>query len=101
MSLPRPLVDHIIIQNIIIMVESTGVRGPTLARLAMVLVWQRAVNRQPGSRSITRRAGAPLLISFQIFDIFEIFEISTKISTFGKHLAPIELFYGIIISLFK
>ena len=41
--------------------KSTGVRGPTLARLAMVLVllsigntpalWQRAVNRQPGSRS--------------------------------------------------
>jgi len=56
-----------------IMVKSTGVRGSTLARLAMVLVllsirdtpalrvtdqskvswlplWQRAVNRQPGSR---------------------------------------------------
>ena len=58
------------------MVESTGVRGSTLARLATVLVllsigntpalrvitlrgknpllyelWQRAVNRQPGSRS--------------------------------------------------
>jgi hypothetical protein len=49
---------------------------------------------------ITRRAGAPLLISFQIFDIFEIFEISTKITTFEKHLAPIELFHGIIISLF-
>ena len=39
------------------MVESTGVRGSTLARLAMVLVWQRAVNRQPGSRARTRRAG--------------------------------------------
>ena len=37
--------------NNIFMVKTTGVRGPTLARLAMVLVWQRAVNRQPGSRS--------------------------------------------------
>ena len=40
-----------IIKNNIFMVKSTGVRGPSLARLAMVLVWQRAVNRQPGSRS--------------------------------------------------
>ena len=51
MSLLRPLVDDISIKNIIFMVTTTGVRGPTLARLATVLVWQRAVNRQPGSRS--------------------------------------------------
>ena len=50
-GLPRTLADDIILQNIIIMVKSTVVRGPSLARLAMVLVWQRAVNRQPGSRS--------------------------------------------------
>ena len=40
-----------IIQNNIFMVKTIYVRGPTLARLAMVLEWQRAVNRQPGSRS--------------------------------------------------
>ena len=51
MSLLRPLVDDISIKNIISMVKTIYVRGPTLSRLAMVLVWQRAVNRQPGSRS--------------------------------------------------
>ena len=49
-GLPRPL-DDILIKNNILMVKSICMRGPTLARLAMVLVWQRAVNRQPGSRS--------------------------------------------------
>ena len=33
------------------MVESTVVRGPSLARLALVLAWQRAANRQPGSHA--------------------------------------------------
>ena len=51
MSLLRTLVDGFLIKNNICIVKTTGVRGPTLARLAMVLVWQRAVNRQPGSRS--------------------------------------------------
>ena len=59
--IPEHLSDTEIIWNNISMVKSTGVRGSTLARLAMVLVllsigntpalWQRAVNRQPGSRS--------------------------------------------------
>ena len=38
MSLSRPLVDAIFIQNNIFMVMSICVRGPTLARLATVLV---------------------------------------------------------------
>ena len=38
MSLSRPPVDHCFIQNVFIMVQSTGVRAPSLARLAMVLV---------------------------------------------------------------
>ena len=38
MSLLRPLVDDISIENIFFKVKTTGVRGPTLARLAMVLV---------------------------------------------------------------
>ena len=50
MSLPRPLVDDILIQNLFFMVKRTSVRGPSLARLATVPVWQRALNRQPGSR---------------------------------------------------
>ena len=40
MSLLRPLVDNIHVQNNIFIVETTGVCGPTLARLAVVLVWQ-------------------------------------------------------------
>ena len=48
---PRQLFDDNVCQTNFFMVESTGVRGSTLARLATVLVWQRAVNRQPGSRS--------------------------------------------------
>ena len=51
MSLLRTLGGDTFLKNNIFMVKTTGVRGPTLARLAMVLVWQRAVNRQPGSRS--------------------------------------------------
>ena len=34
MSLLRPLADNIYVQNNIFMVKTTGVRGPTLARLA-------------------------------------------------------------------
>ena len=48
---PRQLFDDNVFQNNIFMVMCIYVRGPTLARLATVLVWQRAVNRQPGSRS--------------------------------------------------
>ena len=50
MSLPRTLHDHMFIQNNIFMVKTIYVRGPTLARLAMVLVVEPAVNRQPGFR---------------------------------------------------
>ena len=42
----------------IFMVKNICVRAPSLPRLATVLVLQRAVNRQPGSRARTRRAGA-------------------------------------------
>ena len=38
MSLPRTLIDDILTENNICMVKTTCVRGPTLARLAMVLV---------------------------------------------------------------
>ena len=51
MSLLRTLADGFLIKNKIFMVKTTGVRGPTLAQFDSVLVWQRAVNRQPGSRS--------------------------------------------------
>ena len=51
MSLLRPIIDDISIKNIIFMVKTTGVRGTTLAQVDSVLVWQRAVNRPPGSRS--------------------------------------------------
>ena len=51
MRLTRRLVDGFLIKNNIFMVKTIGVRGPTLAQFDNVLVWQRAVNRQPGSRS--------------------------------------------------
>ena len=43
----RPLVDSYFFKNYFFMVEFTAVRWSLLARLATVLVWQRAVNRQP------------------------------------------------------
>ena len=49
-------------------------RAPSLPRLATVLVLQRAVNRQPGSRARTRRAGALSLSFFK----------NEKISIFSK-----------------
>ena len=49
----------------IFMVKSICVRAPRLPRLATVLVLQRAVNRQPGSRARTRRAGALSLAFFK------------------------------------
>ena len=78
-GLPRTLVDGFFCQNNFFMVESTGVRGPTLARLATVSVWQRAVNRQPRSRSNnswSRSASLDGIIKFS--ENFEIFEILNK-----------------------
>ena len=43
-----------IFKNYFFMVKSTVVQPTLLAHLATVLVWQRAVNRQPGSHSRTR-----------------------------------------------
>ena len=56
--IPKHFQNAMIFKNDFFMVKSTVVQ-PLLARLATVLVWQRAVNRQPGSRARTRRAGAP------------------------------------------
>ena len=52
MSLSRALVNDICIINNLFMVESTGVRGPTLARLAMVLVLF-SIGNSPALRVIT------------------------------------------------
>ena len=67
MWLFQSLLDDISLENKFPIVETTGVRGSTLARLATVSVWQRAINRQPGSTRITRRAGAPLSTNFSYF----------------------------------
>ena len=50
-ALPQRLFDGIPIKNNFYMVMCICVRGSTLAQFDTVLVWQRAVNRQPGSRS--------------------------------------------------
>ena len=57
------------------MVRRMVVQPPLLPRLATVSVLQRAVDRQPGSRARTRRAGAfPLTFLFK----------NQKISIFSK-----------------
>ena len=58
--------------------------GFQLARGAPV--WQRAVNRQPGSRSITCRAGAPPSMFSSKFSRFsKISKFPSKIWTFRNH----------------
>ena len=59
MSLCRALVDSIVFQNIIFMVMCIYVRGPTLARLAMVLVLL-SIGNTPALRII--RAGTRLTV---------------------------------------
>ena len=75
----------------IFMVKSTVVRGRLLFLLATVLVWQRAVNRQPGSRARTRRAGASSLSFFLKFENFELFQKNLKNDTLVKKIMWIEL----------
>ena len=53
MSLLRALVDDIIIKNKVFMVKTTGVRGPTLGCLAMVLVLL-SIGNTPALRVMTR-----------------------------------------------
>ena len=69
-----------IFRNYFFMARRMCVQPSLLARLATVLVWQRAVNRQPGSRARTRMAGARPAIIFQ------------KIRKFSKNLTIFRLF---------
>ena len=70
------------------MARRTCVQPSLLVRLATVSVWQRAVNRQPGYRSGTRRAGAlPLSFSRK----FEIFKKIPSFFNFFKSPGLIEL----------
>ena len=55
MSLPRQFIDAILIQNKDFMVKTIYVRGPTLARLAMVLVLL-SIGNTPALRVTTLRA---------------------------------------------
>ena len=50
-AFPSTFIAAEIFKNYFFMVEFIVVRWSLLARLATVLVWQRAVNRQPGFRS--------------------------------------------------
>ena len=52
-------------RNHFFMVKSICVQPPLLARLATVLVWQRAVNRQPGYCSGNSKSRSPPAIIFQ------------------------------------
>ena len=56
-------------------------------------VWQRAVNRQPGSRSDTRRAGAPLQRILRNFEIFRFFRNFDQKLNFSKQLGTCRTFH--------
>ena len=72
------------------MIKSICVQPPLPARSATVLVWQRAVNRQPGYRSGNSKGR-----SLSCYYFPENFKFSKKNSphflTFSKSLDPIEL----------
>jgi hypothetical protein len=77
-------------KNYFFRVKSTVVQPPLLARLATVLVlWQRAVNRQPGYRSGNSKGRSPSRYHFP--ENSEIFKKSHHFSTFWKSLDWIEL----------
>ena len=73
------------------MVKSICVRAPSLPRLATVLVLQRAVNRQPGSRAWTRRAGEFSLTFLFKNSKISIFQKFPKNNTLVKNFMRIEL----------
>ena len=83
------------------MVKTTGVRGPTLARLAIVLVL--ATSGEPSTwfplGGLGEQEHTPEQ-NFQNFDIFRNFRNFKQISNFCKNLHQIELPHGIIISIF-
>ena len=58
MSLFQTLVDGFLVKNKIFMVKTTGVRGPTLARLAMVLVLL-SIGNTPALQVIMATTGEP------------------------------------------
>ena len=89
MSLPRPLVDVIIIHNIIIMVKSTVVRGPSLARLAMVLVLL-SIGNTPARRVITLQAGRSLLYEL-LFEKEEYFHSTSHYSSRRKNTSTLQV----------
>ena len=60
-----------IFRNHFFMVKCICVRAPSLPRLATVLVWQRAVNRQPGYRSGNSKGRRPAASIFQKFWNFQ------------------------------
>ena len=51
MEIHKHFLEAIAFKNMFIMVKSTVVRDRLLFLFPTVLVWQRAVNRQPGFRS--------------------------------------------------
>ena len=60
MSLPRPLINDILIRNMILMVTCTCVRGSTLARFATVFVLL-SIGNTPALRVTLRVGETPTL----------------------------------------
>ena len=82
MSFTRPLLEAYFFNNYLFMVDFTTVRRSLLARLATVLVWQRAVNRQPGYRSGNSKGRSPSRSCFS--ENLKFSKKSPQFSTFAK-----------------
>ena len=78
MSLIQQLVDDICLQNNFSMVKTTGVRGPTLARLATASVCRAGGKPSTGFPPGTRRAEQAFSICSQ--DFLHIVHIQIRIS---------------------
>jgi len=82
------------------MVKCICVRGSLLLLLATVLVlWQRAVNRQPGYRSGNSKGRSPTALIFQ--KIWNFQKKTHHFSTFSKSSDPIELWNFKVIFIFQ
>ena len=85
MDIPKHFQRQMISKNHFFVVKSTIVQPPLLTRLATVSVlWQRAVNRQPGFRSGNSKSRSPSRSHFpEILKIWKISSFFNFLKMFG------------------
>ena len=81
---PSTFIVAKIFKNYFVMVKSICAQSPLLVRLATVLVWQRAVNRQPSFRSGNSKGRSPSAF------FYENLSISKKNPTFWRKKTKID-----------